>query len=414
MQVIEVRNTCQNGSRQNEAAEHVRSSMIPNHMLFGLNIPQKCATQSSNIEMHSQCPDTLRKGKMIGGLDMNFLNLSATNLEKQNRNFDSESLKRMSAKYPFVCKHRGTGLNTKGMGSLDLYPNETIPAMQLLSLMDAGMQSSTPFSLDGKSKFFDKPFFPCDHHPKVSVDVKSKFLEKPFLPHDHHSKEFCILGTGVYKASDGSRHPSSAFYGKNHPSEESCECSPAIPAVGAFPSLFKKDGSFKRAAGFTDRVSSKLREREKAKRSFSPTQNRGCRPQKSVCRSGVSGTSRASNPVQDKQKGFLGASDSVRFPLQCRTIEDSTKHIDLEARGVNGTIWSMKSISKIDICSVNRNPADFSIPEAGNKYMISGEHLKFGKKIASKDRSGLINVDGRKRQRVTKPTSMKEQAQHVS
>ncbi|KAA8525280.1 hypothetical protein F0562_007135 [Nyssa sinensis] len=337
MPVLELCNTCRYGSQQNEEAEHVRSSMIPNHSLFGLKIPQKCATQSSNVEMISECPVTLQKRKMIEDLDMNFLNLSATKLEMQNRNFDSESIKRMSAKQPFICKHGGIELKTDGMGSLDLYPNETIPAMQLLSLMDAGVQSSTPFSLDGKPMFFGKPFFPCEHHPNVGLDTKSKFLEKPSLPCDHHSKEFSVIGTGVYKASDSSRYPSSAFCG---------------------------------------RVSSKFQEEDTAKISYSAIKNRGRRSQKSVCIRGVAaGKSSTSNPVQDKKNGFLGAPDSAVSPLQCHRIEDSTKQRGLEAHSVNEIVWSMKNTSKTDICSVNRNPADFSIPEAGNVYMISGSQM---------------------------------------
>ncbi|XP_059640892.1 protein EMBRYONIC FLOWER 1 isoform X2 [Cornus florida] len=369
MQVLEFCDISQNGSRQHEEAEHVRSSMIPNHVPFGLNIPQ-----SSNLERHSQCPVTLSKGKMIGDLDMNCFNPSATSLDKQNRNLDSESFGRMPAKYPFVCKHGGVEHNKKGTRSLDLYPNETIPAMQLLSLMDAGMQSSTPFSLDDMPEFFNKPFFPCDHHPKVGVDGKSKFLDKAFFPCDH-SKEFSALGRRVYKACDSSRHPSSVFYGL---------------------------------------VSPKSLEQGKKKGSYSSTQNRGRKPQKYVCRTGVAGTSHASNPVLDKQKVVLGVSESLVFPFQCHTVEESSKRMDLVAHAANGNTWCMKSISNVDICTVNRNPADFSIPEAGNVYMISGEDLKFRKRIPSMDRSGLFNVDGRKRQRVTKRTAIKERLNHVS
>lgn len=63
---------------------------------------------------------------------------------------------------------------------------------------------------------------------------------------------------------------------------------------------------------------------------------------------------------------------------------------------------TMRGISKDGICTLNRNPADFSIPGIGNFYMISGKDLKFGRKSYSKGGSGLNTGDGRKRQRVTK------------
>ncbi|CAL8992112.1 unnamed protein product [Prunus brigantina] len=52
----------------------------------------------------------------------------------------------------------------------------------------------------------------------------------------------------------------------------------------------------------------------------------------------------------------------------------------LEANNGNGTMKPL-NISKSSFCSLNRNPADFNMPEVGNGYMIRGEDLKFGKRI---------------------------------
>ncbi|GFS44911.1 embryonic flower 1 [Actinidia rufa] len=393
MSVLEVHNSCQNGSRRSEEAEHVRSSLIPNHVPLGLFIPQKHAAQSSNIEMHSQFPKTQCEGRMTRDFDLNFMKLHANDLGKQNMNFDSESFRTASSEYPFLRKHREIDLNAKVSGPLDLQSNETIPAMQLLSLMDAGVQSSSAaFNLDGNPKFFTKPFVPCDHHPKVGLDRTSKMLEKPLFPYDCHSKQ----GTAVH--NDSSRPPS-AFYGKNHSLEKSCECSPNVPSVGAFVSPFQSDRSLKRGTGFTGQVSLKSEERGKALR--------GGKLQKSASTSGISHRGHESKPIQDKKTGIMGASNAKVLPLQRYTIEDSTTCIDLEAYSMNGTVFPARSVSKNEVCSLNRNPADFSIPETGNPYMISGKDLKFGKKASSRGRpAGLINMDGRKRQRATKHTAM--------
>lgn len=335
----------------------------PNHMAFGFDIPQMHAPQSSSFEFHPQFPKLPLEGKrMIGDHDLNFMKPNANDLEKQKRNSHSESIRRETAEYPFVNKHRGFDLNEKVPGSLDLNSNETIPAMQLLSLMDAGVQSTSAFSLDGSPKFFTKPFFPCPNHPKV--------LEKPLFAYDHHSNR----GPGAY--NDIPRNPPSPFYGRNI-AEKSCECPPAVPAVAAFVSPLQTEGSFKRGAGFT-----KSEERGKAL-----MHHRGPKSQKSGSTSGVLRTSCQSNPVQNKQKGII-------YP-------SNTNFMDLEANYMTGTVYPMRGISK-EICTLNRNPADFSIPETGNVYMISGKDLKFGKKGYSKGGSGLNTGDGRKRQRVTK------------
>lgn len=341
--VLEVYNSYQHGSQQSEEAEHARSLLIPtvsrpNHMPFGLSIPQKNETQSSNHEKYSQFPDTPRDGRRMGNLDLNFMNLNANNLENQNGNFGSESFRRTSTEYPFSCKRGGFDLNTKVSGPLDLHSNETIPAMQLLSLMDPGMQSCSSFNLNGKHKFFTKPFVPCDHHPKVSLDGTSKVLQKPLILCDHHSK-FSGRGTGVVYG-DSSRQTPSSFYGKNRPSEKSC----AVVDVGSFASPYKNDGEFKRGADFTGQVPSK----------------------------------------SEKQGKAIAQSQSRR-----------------------------KYLCKRDRCTVNRNPAEFNVQER-EKYMISGKKLKFGRKIPSKGRSGLINVNGKKHQRVTKLTAMKEHPQHYT
>ncbi|KAL6957398.1 hypothetical protein U1Q18_021759 [Sarracenia purpurea var. burkii] len=396
MPILQVHNSFQNGSRQTEEAEHFRSSLIPNQMPYGLNT-QNDLTRSMNFGVPSRFSKTVSDARMIGDLDLNFMKLNSNDREKQNTSFDLESFRRASAENPFVCKNRGIDqidLNAKVSGSLVLHSNETIPAMQLLSLMDAGMKSSSAFSLDGNpNKFFTKPFFPCDHHPKVSLDGTSKIIEKPLFSYDQHSKR----GIGAY--NDSSRHPP---IGKNCTLEKSCECS---PAVNAFVSLFQNEGNLKRGTGFTGQVSSKLEERGKA-----PLQKRG-RPS---IKSSSTSTNRESksNPIQDKKKGISGASDNtMMFPMQRHIIiqdSNSTKWIDSEANFMDGTVFPTRMISKNEICSLNRNPADFSIPEAGNVYMISGKDLKFVKKISSKGESGLVNMDGRKRLRGTKHMATKK------
>lgn len=98
------------------------------------------------------------------------------------------------------------------------------------------------------------------------------------------------------------------------------------------------------------------------------------------------------------QEGFNGTSDTMVFPLQCHTIEDTGKCIDKEVACINATTFPMRIIYENEICNINRNPADFTIPEEGNEYMISDQDLKFKKMIFSNGKSNLINVDGQKRE----------------
>ncbi|CAB4293794.1 unnamed protein product [Prunus armeniaca] len=70
----------------------------------------------------------------------------------------------------------------------------------------------------------------------------------------------------------------------------------------------------------------------------------------------------------------------------------------LEANNGNVTMKPL-NISKSSFCSLNRNPADFNMPEVGNGYMIRGEDLKFGKRIPFSRRHVVVKVDQHKWQR---------------
>ncbi|XWS17727.1 hypothetical protein CRYUN_Cryun33cG0092000 [Craigia yunnanensis] len=370
MRVLGVCNTCQSAPQQNKEAAYLWPSTIPNNTPYLYGIPQKCADQVANVDELSHCPGGLPKGNMSGNDDRNFLKL-ASNFEKHNRKFDSEVLKRNNADYPFACKHNG-------MGSLDLYSNETIPAMHLLSLMDAGLQSGAP----------------------VDVDGNQRFVKKASFLHGHHSKEFSSLPSGGFR-NYSMKHPSYDCYGKGHLPESFCECMSASPAVGP-TSSFQHDKSFKKATDFTGQFSLKSREKEKKKCSDSQRQNRNRRSQKTVSSNSGLNTTCGSIPAHSMPKLVLDTSDFMMFQRHLHAIETATKQKQ-DARTMSGTLFHSKSGSENEICCINRNPADFTVPEAGNMYMIGGEDLKFGREAPS---SGFIKFVGHKRQR--NPTVRKE------
>lgn len=57
---------------------------------------------------------------------------------------------------------------------------------------------------------------------------------------------------------------------------------------------------------------------------------------------------------------------------------------------------------EMEICRINRNPADFSIPDAKNEYTISYKDLKAKKGNSLKQRSRGLNLEGLKRGRARK------------
>lgn len=91
------------------------------------------------------------------------------------------------------------GLSTKSSGSMDAYSNDTIPAMQLLSLMDRGIVSGSSYKV-GSNNFLDKPFSPCNHHPRLNVNEKKNdpFINGSlFSQGSSRNKDFPPLFNGV-------------------------------------------------------------------------------------------------------------------------------------------------------------------------------------------------------------------------
>lgn len=375
-------NTCQTISQSSEEAARLWSSMMPNHVPLAYSIPQKGSAQPTSIDMLSHCSSSLHKGNVNRDHDLKFLNLNSTSPEKHNLKIGSENLGRRNAEYPLTNKHNGIGLHQNLVGSLDLYSNETIPAMHLLSLMDARMQSGAAFNFGGNSKFLEEP-----------------------CPREHNSKEYSRLENSVYKASDGMKHLSSELYGKTHRPGKSHDCFLVNPTVGPSTSSFQHDKGLERTTDFTGQVSLSSQKKEKVQ-SCSPTQSRGRKPQNSMLAHSGLGTNHGAISVHNICRGFLDSSGSMVFPLQRHTTENSTQK--LETHQTNRTCWPPKSSFESTHCFINRNPADFSMPEVGNKYMIKGEDLRFGKLIPFEKRPGLVNIDLHKRRRNVKHTTEKE------
>ncbi|KAE8688993.1 Embryonic flower 1, putative isoform 2 [Hibiscus syriacus] len=343
----------------------------PNNMPYLFGIPQRCRDQVANVDVLSHCHRNLSKGNVSGNDDRNILN-QASSFEKHARKFDSEIL-RTHADYPFACKHNG-------MGSIDLYSNETIPAMHLLSLMDAGLQSGA----------------------LVNVDGNQGFVKKTSSHGHHHSKVFSSLPSRGDR-TNSMKHPTYDCYGKSHLPESFCECTFATPAASPSTS-FPHDKSFKKASYFTDQLSLNSREKEK-KCSDSRRQNKNCRSKKNASSSSGLNTCRTCT-VHGLPKMVLGTSDFMMFRTQLQALVSANKQ-KRDGRTMCGTLFHPKSGSENEICSINRNPADFCAPEARNIYMIRGEDLKFGRGTPS---SGMVKLTGSKRQK--KLTVRKERSRH--
>ncbi|CAA2983360.1 Hypothetical predicted protein [Olea europaea subsp. europaea] len=174
------------GLRLRKGAEPLWSSSKDN-MPFRLDIPKNCLTQSNHERSHSFV-DSQHKGKTISDIKGHEAKLPVHDMSllKQGRIVPSP----------------------KSMGSLDSYSNGTIPATELLSLMNQGVISRSSFNI-GMESFRYKDFSPCTHHPSLNGDEKRNALSRSFFPQHHHLKEFPVLPSGIYGTIESFKKPSS-------------------------------------------------------------------------------------------------------------------------------------------------------------------------------------------------------------
>ncbi|XP_047939679.1 protein EMBRYONIC FLOWER 1-like [Salvia hispanica] len=246
---------------------------------FHLDVRTNHSVQSNGMDMQS-FPSQSYKGKTISEMK-----------DESRRALHDAS----------AVKEGITGSSTKSAGSMDAYTNDAIPAMQLLSLMDRGTESGSTYRV-GLNSFLDKPFAPCNHHPRINLseNQNDSFLSRSFFSQGSRSnKDFPTLLNGV-----------------RFPGETS---------------------SWKKTY---------------AQENKPPPR----------------GNSNAFNP------------SSLDNPL----TRPSRRNVAME------------------ICSINRNPADFSIPDAKNEYTISYKDLKAKKGNSLKQRSRGLNLEGLKRGRARK------------
>ncbi|KAL1829367.1 hypothetical protein ACET3Z_007779 [Daucus carota] len=324
-QVIDTNKTANNGPTHLGMAANFwasgASSLVPSNPNFPLNI----SSGTSNMTTYLPYPD-LHKGKTVRDLDL-------------NRTDPNDSDVEVLCGSPVVASNTVKYLNLQEMNSVHSYSNEAIPAMHLLSLMDAGTPSRPPFSIN-TNKVLERPFFPGNYHPSRGMDERAVLFEKPLFPQNHQVKEHPGPGPSVYRSSASTAQMPSAYYGPNI-----VTCQQPV----------------------------------KANKTYIPQQSKDWMFRTSVGTAGASDMIRGSNLHQGKQKGILGATVDLVFPAQPKALKITENQKDVGSRQMHGTIRPLRDISKEEVCSVNRNPADFSSPEAGSRYMIRGGDLKFSK-----------------------------------
>ncbi|KAI3414439.1 uncharacterized protein J3R85_016267 [Psidium guajava] len=248
-------------------------------------------------------------------------------------------------------------------GSTALCSGDTIPAMHLLSLMDGGEQM-------------------------INLDGNPELHQQPSFSRKYHSKETAKLDFESYKQPSNRMHPSSDYWAKGILGEHVY----AVPTVDEPTHLSQPDRSFMGTTEVAAQESLKMRKKGKKKCSEVATSNEAdkYRSQKWIFPGGNLVTTNGWNPTLDGLRNFLDNPSNVAFPLHLNAERSGKDKWERQDR--NGTLHPSQD-SEVQICTVNKNPADFTMPEAGNRYMIGRSDLKFKKRYPFWNSLGEINFD---------------------
>ncbi|CAL1386398.1 unnamed protein product [Linum trigynum] len=263
--------------------------------------------------------------------DPKLLNQNATSFQRQGSNsYDSETPRRGSHLENPPARRSNTNmieLNQKPAGNADIYSNETISAMHLLSLMDAGLGSNGQVNQESPSTTRD------GHHSEMRT-----------LPYDHGSGKKFTRGFQQHGPANSQR-------------------------IGSSASFQLDSRGFKKAIDFSSQVSQETRRRQEDLDSLAENR-RGSIPQHS-----------GSSPVHIRKKIFGSSDSSSRVPFQMQEAPKFSSSIEyrLEAGSKTNTTGhpQKRTLELQETCRINRNPADFSYPGPGNPYMIGPKDLKF-------------------------------------
>ncbi|XP_043706270.1 uncharacterized protein LOC122655941 isoform X2 [Telopea speciosissima] len=386
-------------------------STVPSRMPFESNSPHKFVTEVSISNRLSQSPGPLPEGNVNLDHTLKSLNLKASHLQKKKGSSEMETYREAHSEHLFACTDEGNDYHPKMRGSLDLYNNETLPAMHLLRLMHAGVCSSTPVNMNkNRESFLKDPPYAHDQiinklpGPEASVSKSNGALGNlsscDYHSRSHHLGKSCehFPPVSIAKAVDSLAQRDVSF-GRatvfTHGLGKSSEHFPPVSIAKAVDSLAQNDVSFERATVFTNGLlgkalpgALKYQDRGDEKRSYSTARTQGPKLHMSASRNSRTNENHEymiHNP--QKECLLLPASDSRQFPERSQTAGGLTKHVELKVDRKHETVSSVERIGGILSCTLNRNPADFTVPENANIYMIGAGHLK----------RKLINIDLNKR-----------------
>ncbi|KAI3912827.1 hypothetical protein MKW92_034126 [Papaver armeniacum] len=347
------------GNSSSRKDRHPWSPMVPNGAPFRLKRP-------------SQCSEPSHRGIFYRDHDLPFVDPSNIHLQKQEKNYSNKA-KGTNCDL-FLGAGRGDGSHLKKMGPLDMYSSDqTIPAMHLLKLMDAGQnfskQSPYPTGVHQKDlSSFEK------ERPKTLMPPPSSRLLNSVEQFPHADSRMI---TGSKENNYWETVLSSSSLGAHEDELAKRKNSPTQPTGSKYKSPVSLQDSGKdlslATVGQTKSTNPVAQPRVQGS-SSSGKHHEYVTPTFYFVKKPAS----VSNSMPFKEK----PQEIAKPVINVESEVSSTKERNVPVTGNPGPSSINRSERNLPVkedlgdCDTNRNPADFFAPGPENMYMLSGEDFR--------------------------------------
>lgn len=350
-----------------------RPWMTPNCLPFENGILRQF-NASSTI---SQCLELFPEGNTNGNQILKPMDPLTNHVDTRNGNIALEPSKRTRPEYPLPSRERRILFNPHSVGPVDLYNKESMPATDLLRLMDAGACPRTPVNMN-KSQKLSQQCSLQSYHRQLEMSrlrqLKNNDAPPPSPPSEHFRSG---KSPSIPAANQGS-----TSLGQ-------------VPDVNGISSTLQNTEVIKMDNWLRRSFPAKLNPdfangpmKEKANVREIPAQSKNGSP----------GKNHELTPIIHMRKRFQSSPASMSSPPNSFLQQkDSTNLLEFEGKK-SGRASKEKRSCRDGFCSFNRNPAEFTVPEGENEYMI----IRYGdtnlkETVSSTLRTSLVKAVEHKR-----------------
>ncbi|XP_010915857.1 uncharacterized protein [Elaeis guineensis] len=323
----------------------------------------------------------LQEKPMTVALNIDYLKtMDQAKLHLQNRK-ESAEFSVHNRSFPALTSFAelGNTSNSEMMRPQDLYTNESIPAMHLLRLMDSAKWSGMSLQ--------DLP----------NTNHIGSCWESDLSSTGQCEKE--MVGLGPRGKSNQAANPPLVVQHPNQVQHQEISCKPyrPLPRVGVYGSLLQKEISSPLDDSGTFRIgySSKMTSLEASRKDNSELSY-------SANKAGVLNAQVPISRNENSESTFSVVNSNVHHVWY--SMRNDITGLGISSKGA--AVEPLNQHCEKEICVINRNPADFTIVDEDNEYMIASDNIWPRPTTPTVNLPSRFHPNGQRRQKVRRVAAL--------